>query len=236
MLKKFQLKKMEVENNNRQAVVVYGDSDFAEQVYYQLESDGRYEVLAFTVDEQFLRKAAFMGLPLIPFQQLHEKYSAKEVLVFPAIGYSKLNTIRERVVLEIEQAGYRLLTYISKLAYIGANTKIGDGSFICEFVSVKPKTQIGKCVVLFPHTSIGHNVRIEDFTYLSICVAVGGNAIIQRNCFIGMHATIRNSIQIGSFNVIGTAGNVVQSTEPNGIYVGNPAKRLKEVDLNTLKF
>lgn len=236
MLKKFQLKKMEVENKNRQAVVVYGDSDFAEQVYYQLESDGRYEVLAFTVDEQFLRKAAFMGLPLIPFQQLHEKYSAKEVLVFPAIGYSKLNTIRERVVLEIEQAGYRLLTYISKLAYIGANTKIGEGCYICEFVSIGINSVIGKATIFLPNSRIGHHNCIEDYCYFSNSVSIGGHAILKRNCFIGMHATIRNSIQIGSFNVIGTAGNVVQSTEPNGIYVGNPAKRLKEVDLNTLKF
>jgi len=224
------------ENHKTQRVIIYGDSDFAEQVYYQLKTDGRYEILAFTVDETKYQKNSFIGLTVIPFQQLSQHYSINDVKVFPAIGYSKLNTIREIVVSEIKQTGYKLLTYISKLAFIGANTQIGEGCFICEFVSIKPNTQIGKCVILFPNTSIGHNVTINDFSYFSICVAVGGNAIIGKNSFLGMNSTIRNSIHIGEFNVIGTASNVIKSTEPKGIYIGNPAKRIKDVDLNNLKF
>jgi len=123
-------------NHKTQQVIIYGDSDFAEQVYYQLETDGRYKILAFTVDESKFEKNTFIGLPVIPFQQLSNHYSTNEVHIFPAIGYSKLNTIREIVVSQIKQAGYKLLTYISKLAFIGANTQIGEGCFICEFVSI----------------------------------------------------------------------------------------------------
>lgn len=217
-----------------QQIVIFGDSVFAEQVYYQLESDGRYKVVAFTVDEVVFSKTVFNGLPVVPFQQLTKYYSVNEVQIFPAIGYSKLNTIREKVISEIEKSGYELLTYISKFAFIGANTKIGKGCFICEFVSIKPNTVIGKGVIIFPNTSIGHNVIIKDFNYFSICVAVGGYTIVNRNSFIGMNSTIKNGINISEFNVIGTASNVLKSTEPNGVYVGNPAKCLKDIDLNNI--
>ena len=93
------------DNNILQQVIIYGDSDFAEQVYYQLETDGRYKILAFTVDETMLHDKTFKGLPVIPFQQLKKHYSTTEVQVFPAIGYSKLNSIREIVVSEIEKWG-----------------------------------------------------------------------------------------------------------------------------------
>lgn len=213
-------------------VVIYGDSDFAEQVYYQLESDGRYQVLAFTVDKSKYQKNIFKELPVIEFQKLKKYYSQNEVLLFPAIGYTKLNKIREVVMSEIEHVGFQLLTYISKNAFIGTNVTIGKGCFICEFVSIKPNTSIGNSVIIFPNTSIGHNVTIEDHNYFSICVAVGGNVVIKNNSFIGMNSTIKNSITIEEYNIIGSATNVIKSTTPNGIYVGNPAKRVKDLDLN----
>ena len=223
-------------NHKTQQVIIYGDSDFAEQVYYQLETDGRYKILAFTVDESKFEKNTFIGLPVIPFQQLSNHYSTNEVHIFPAIGYSKLNTIREIVVSQIKQAGYKLLTYISKLAFIGANTQIGEGCLICEFVSIGIHTELGKAIVILPNSRIGHYNNIGDFCYFSNSVCTGGRVTFRRNSFIGLHATIRNSITIEEFNVIGTASNVVKSTDPYGIYVGNPAKRLKDVDLNNLKF
>jgi sugar O-acyltransferase (sialic acid O-acetyltransferase NeuD family) len=224
------------DNNILQQVIIYGDSDFAEQVYYQLETDGRYKILAFTVDETMLHDKTFKGLPVIPFQQLKKHYSTTEVQVFPAIGYSKLNSIREIVVSEIKQAGYKLLTYISKLAFIGANTQIGEGCFICEFVSIGIHSELGKAIVILPNSRIGHNNNIGDFCYFSNSISTGGRVTFRKNSFIGLHATIRNSITIEECNVIGTASNVVKSTDPYGIYVGNPAKRLKDVDLKNISF
>ncbi len=224
------------DNKILQQVIIYGDSDFAELVYYQLETDGRYKILAFTVDESKFEKNTFFGLPVIPFQQLSNHYSTNEVKIFPAIGYSKLNTIREIVISEIEKDGYELLTYISRLAYVGANTKIGDGCFICEFVSIGIHSELGKAIVILPNSRIGHNNNIGDFCYFSNSVSTGGSATFRKNSFIGLHSTIRNSVTIEKYNVIGTASNIVKSTEPNGIYVGNPAKRLKDVDINNLNF
>jgi len=217
-----------------QQIVIFGDSVFAEQVYYQLESDGRYKVVAFTVDEVVFSKTVFNGLPVVPFQQLTKYYSVNEVQIFPAIGYSKLNTIREKVISEIEKSGYELLTYISKFAFIGANTIIGRGCYICEFVSVGVLSQLGKGVVLLPNSRIGHNCIIEDFCYFSNSVGVGGNANFKKNSFIGINATIKHDLTIEKFNIIGTASNVIKTTEPNGVYVGNPAKRLKDIDFNNI--
>lgn len=145
------------ENNALQKVIIYGDTAFAEQVYYQLETDERYKVLAFTVDRTRMLKETFNGLPVIPFQELKKHYPADKVWIFPAIGYSKLNTIRELVMSEIEEEGYKLLSYISKLAFIGAKTKIGAGCYIGEFVSIGIQTELRKGIILLPHTRIGHN-------------------------------------------------------------------------------
>jgi len=216
-------------------IVIYGDSDFAEQVYYQLESDDRYKVLAFTVDKERFTQNNCLGLPVYPFQDINVHFRNEEIKVFVAIGYSKMNSIRENVSNEVIQKGFKLLTYISKHAFIGQNVIIGDGCFICEFVSIKPGTVIEAGTIIFPNTSIGHSVKIEKYCYLSICIAVGGFSIIRNNCFLGMNSTIKNGITIAEKNIIGSASNVVRSTDPVGVYVGNPAKRMKDIELNNIR-
>lgn len=222
------------ELDKKERIVIYGDSDFAEQVYYQLMSDGRYEVLAFTVDEERLKEKSFKGIDVIAFQELEKYFDKTEIKIFVAIGYSKMNTIREEVFNEVLNCGYDLLTYISKHAFIGYDVKIGAGCFICEFVSIKPGTSIQNGSIIFPNTSIGHGVTIDQFSYLSIGVCVGGYSVIEKNCFVGMHSTIRDSATISEYNLIGSASNVVKSTDSKGMYLGNPAKRIKDIDINNI--
>lgn len=216
-------------------VIIYGDSDFAEQVYYQLESDGRYQVVAFTVDEARLDKTSFKGLPVIEFQKLKEHYSLEDVALFPAIGYSKLNKIRELVMSEIKQSGFQLFTYISKNAVISSQVSIGEGVYICEFVSIGANAKIGQSVLILPNSSIAHNVVISDYSYVSQSTTIGGNVTVKSYSFLGLGCTIKNSITIEEYNIIGSAANVIKSTTPNGVYIGNPAKRLKDVDLLNIK-
>jgi sugar O-acyltransferase (sialic acid O-acetyltransferase NeuD family) len=221
--------------NTKENVVIYGDSDFAEQVYHQLESDGRYEVLAFTVDEQKYAQKNYLGHPVYPFQKLDHFFQKNDIKIFVAIGYSKMNAIREAVFHEVSNAGYEFLTYTSKYAVIDKTVNIGDGSYIGVFVSIGSKTIIGKGVIVLPNTRIEHNVAINNFCYLSSAIAVGGFTVIKNNSFIGLNATIKDNITIAEKNIIGAASNVTGPTAPNGIYVGNPAKRIKDVDFDNFK-
>ena len=43
-----------------------------------------------------------------------------------------------------------------------------------------------------------------------------------------------NGIEIAEYNIIGSAANVVKSTTANGLYVGNPARRIKDVKPNKI--
>lgn len=45
-------------------ILIYGDSDFAEQVMLTFNLNNSFEVVAFTVHSQFRAKDSFLGLPL----------------------------------------------------------------------------------------------------------------------------------------------------------------------------
>jgi len=218
-----------------QEIVIYGDSDFAEQVKYQLDSDERYKVISFTVDESKYVKDRFLDLPVIPFQLLGNYYKKDEINIFVAIGYTKMNKIREKVLKEIENEGYILLTYISKKSFVSKNVYIGAGSYIAEFVSIGSNAQIGKGVIILSNSSIAHNVLIGDFVFCSHSVTIGGHALIKNNSFIGLNSTIKNSITVSENNIIGCGSNVINSTDSESIYVGNPAKNIKGVNIDSIR-
>lgn len=112
-------------------------------------------------------------------------------------------------------------TEIQKDVAIGARTKVQSHSFICELVTIGDDCFIGHGVV-----------------FINDLFSTGGPA--RGNKTLWKETTIGNNVSIGSNatilpvtvcdNVVIAAGAVVTKniTEP-GIYVGNPAKKLRNL-------
>lgn len=54
--------------------------------------------------------------------------------------------------------------------------------------------------------------------------------VIGRGCWIGANVTIMPGVTIGDGCVIGAGSLVTNDCEPNGVYVGIPARRKKELE------
>ena len=72
-------------------------------------------------------------------------------------------------------------------------------------------------------TAIGDNVSIGHSALIHGCT-------IEDNVLVGMGAIIMDNAVIGSGSIIGAGAVVLANTvvEPNSIYVGNPARKVKE--------
>lgn len=54
----------------------------------------------------------------------------------------------------------------------------------------------------------------------------GGGATVAPQCFIGLNATVRDNVKIAQGCFIAASALVISDTEPDGLYVGAPARRL----------
>ena len=77
----------------------------------------------------------------------------------------------------------------------------------------------------------------HDATYRVLnCLGVGkfpervGCIEVMDNVFIGYNATILPNVKIGQNCIIGAGAVVTKDLEPNGVYAGNPAKRIGSFD------
>jgi len=53
--------------------------------------------------------------------------------------------------------------------------------------------------------------------------------VIERGCWIGMGSIILPGVTVREGCIIGAGAVVIRDTDPNGLYVGNPAKRVKDL-------
>jgi acetyltransferase-like isoleucine patch superfamily enzyme len=50
---------------------------------------------------------------------------------------------------------------------------------------------------------------------------VSGHVRVNRHCFIGVNATLRNDVTIGEYTLIGAGAVIMKDTAPRSVYVGS---------------
>ena len=228
-MKELKLKKDMIMLNK---VIIFGLNDFAELAYYYLTNDSEYEVVAFTVNKEYLTTDTFKELPVVAFEEIEQHYPPTEYLLFTPMVGIKMNTIRKKIYLEGKEKGYIFATYISSKATICHN-KIGENCFILEDNTLQPFTKIGNNVIMWSGNHIGHHGIIEDHVFFTSHVVLSGHCHVKERAWFGVNATIRDGLTIGEGSLIAMGSLITKPTEDNGFYIGSPAKKQANTALET---
>lgn len=179
-------------------LIIFGLEDFAQIAYEYFSFDSEYEVVAFTVNRDYVTKDSLFGLPVVPFEELTEKFSPDDHFLYAAITYGKLNEVRQKICNQVKEKGYKLASYISSKAFVWKNVTLGEHVFIFENNTIQPFAAIGNNVVLWSGNHIGHHSKIADNCFISSHVVLSGWTRVGHNSFIGVNSAIANNINIGS--------------------------------------
>jgi sugar O-acyltransferase (sialic acid O-acetyltransferase NeuD family) len=198
--------------------VIFGTTGFAEVAHAYLSADSPYEIAAFTVHREFRTSEELLGLPVVPFEELEERYPPRDVDMFVAMGFGKVNKRRAEVYALCKSKGYRLLTYVNSRAIYWGELNVGDNCFILENNVIQPFVTIGNNVVLWSGNHIGHHSRIGDNCFISSHVVISGNCDIGNNTFIGVNATLRDGIKVAPECIIGAGALILKNTVERGVY------------------
>ena len=121
-------------------------------------------------------------------------------------------------------------TIIDPSSFVSRTAKIGRGCTLYPHCYVGLNAQLGDFVFSLSGTIINHDVVIED----GVCFASGANLAgyvhVERDCYIGAGTMIRQKVRIGAEAFTGMGAVVIRDVPPRTVVVGNPGRRLREVE------
>lgn len=80
--------------------------------------------------------------------------------------------------------------------------------------------------------TVSHDVELGDFCNLSPGASVAGNVRIGEGAWIGVRAAVNqgsdaHKLEIGAWTTVGSGAAVIRDCEPNSVYVGVPARKIR---------
>jgi sugar O-acyltransferase (sialic acid O-acetyltransferase NeuD family) len=204
-------------------LVLIGAGEFAQIACEYFEHDSDYDVVAFSVEREYLVQPTLADRPVVAYETLEAHYPPADVDVFVAIPSSQLNRLRTRLYLDMKRRGYRIATYVSTRAFVWRNVELGENSFIFEGNVIQPFVRIGNNCILWSGNHVGHRTVVRDNVFIASHAVISGYCDIGENSFIGVNSTFNDHVKVAADNVIGSGALVTRDTEPGRVYVGSPA-------------
>ena len=199
-------------------LIIVGDSAFAEIAFEYFDADSDYEIVAFSVEREFLKRQELLGRPVLAFEDIEATLEPAAHEIYVATVYTQLNRLRTRLAAAAKAKGYRLASYVSSRAFVWRNVQLGEHCFIFEDNTVQPFVTLGDNVVLWSGNHVGHHSTIRSNCFVSSHVVISGFCDIGENCFLGVNSTISNNVTVGRDNWIGPGSVVMRDTKDGDFF------------------
>jgi len=207
-------------------IVLFGLGGLTRTLAHCLTHDTQRTVAALTVDAAYLKSDTHGGYPVVAFEELTDRFPPETHEILLPIGYSRMNGFRQECFERARNMGYSPTNYVSSSASVWPDQLIGENVIISEQVIVQSYVSLGRNVMIRSGCNIGHDSVVGDHTVIASGVVTGGEVNIGERCWIGLGAVLRNNVKIADRCFIGAGAVVTADTEPDGVYVGVPARRV----------
>jgi sugar O-acyltransferase (sialic acid O-acetyltransferase NeuD family) len=202
-------------------VVLFGNGQMARMISFYITHDSPFEMTGFTVNGENIREQTLLGAPVVPFEDIENRYPPDEFRMLIPVSYRNANQLRAEKYHQARAKGYRLISYVSSRAVTWPGLVIGDNCIILEGCIVQPFSQIGSNVVLGCGSLVGHDCVIGDHCFLAPRAVTLGHVRVGPYCFLGANSTIRDGITIAAECVIGAGVTLSRNTQPKQVYVSS---------------
>lgn len=215
-------------------VVIFGVSQLASLAHFYLNHDSPYEVVGFTVDQDYMPEGSkFEGLPVVPFEEVEKHYSPVEFRMFLPISFKRMSHLRREKFEAAKGKGYSCISYVSTKATTWPDLTIGENCFIFEDNTIQPYVTIGDNCVLWSGNHIGHHTNIGSHVFMTSHVVISGACEIGDHSFFGVNSTVRDETVVAPETLIGMGAILTKDSHEGEIWLAAKS-RLREAKSNQL--
>jgi sugar O-acyltransferase (sialic acid O-acetyltransferase NeuD family) len=204
-------------------IIIVGAGGFGLEVFW-LATELGYNILGFLDDSE--EKKSFVWRNKKVLGKIDDWKNYPDSYFTIAIGSPRVRKlIYEKMTNRTSKP--KFATLIEPSVKIGPNNKIGEGAIICAGTVITAEISLGKQCIINLNSTIGHETSMGDFVTIAPLVAISGCVKINNLVEIGTSAAIKPGLELGEASILGMGGILTKNMPPNSVYVGNPAKFLK---------
>lgn len=211
-------------------LVVVGAGGFAREtieVACALGPRAAWEVRGVLDDDPALGGATVAGVPVLGPTSLLSDHPDACVVV--CVGNPRSFTGRAVLVERFGLPEDRYATLVHPAATVPSTCRPGPGSVVLAGAVFTTEVQVGRHVAVMPSVVLTHDVAVGDFATFASGVLVGGGVTVGTGAYLGAGAVIREGVSIGDWAMVGAGSVVLRDVPPGEVWVGNPARRLRDV-------
>lgn len=192
-------------------------------MHFYFSENSPYQVVAFTVDKEFLEENSFCGKPVMAFEHIEVEYPPKLYKMFVAVGYKKMSA-RKLMFDKAKTKEYSLVNYISPQAIIHNDLQLGENNVIMTNVNIEPFSAIGDNNIIWSDTLLCHDLTLGNHNYFAPKCVISGNVTIENLCFFGSGVILIDHLTVANETYLRAGAVLFQNTQAFTQYAGNPAK------------
>jgi len=190
-------------------LVIFGTNNFANEVVHKVEQYNLYDVVGFTVNQEYMKSDEYMGKKVYPVEELEKYFAKNEIKIFSAISRNNyLNRVRKEKFDELKSHGYTFANIISPHAIV-CTDNIGEGNWINDFAHIGYDAKIGNNNIIGANTSISHYAVVGNHNSFSLGVCMGGHSVCGDCNFFGLNSVVFNRVIVRNKCIVG-GGAVVK--------------------------
>lgn len=175
-------------------------------------------IYGFTVESCYRHSDIYNDLPLVDFETLEEHFPPDEYGLYICMGYTHMNSVRERIFSQALAKGYEILNYIHPAAMVETDD-IGIGNIILPGAIIEPFCKIGDGNIFKSGAHLAHHSTVKNYNFFAVESSVAGKVSIDNNCFFGNNCTVRDGVHIADRTLVGAGCYISNDTQADGVYV-----------------
>jgi len=210
----------------KEEIILVGGGGHCKSCIDVIEQEGRFSIAGIVdmpekLGEKILDYEILWTDDDLP--ELAKKYSNYLITV----GHIKSNKTRIKLFTILNKLKVNFPIIISPRSYVSEHSEIYKGTIIMNDAIVNANAKIGVNCIINTKALVEHDVIIGNHCHISTNATVNGQCVVGNNCFIGSNSVIANNINIISDVLVGAGAVVTKDINKKGVYLENPAKRIK---------
>ncbi|MCY4325564.1 MAG: NeuD/PglB/VioB family sugar acetyltransferase [Betaproteobacteria bacterium] len=198
----------------KKKLVLVGVSGTANVILHDLRNPAT-EVAGFAVERKYLTEQERFGLPVVPLEEIEQRFPPDEHEALVTISCSRLNRNRARIFEAIKTKGYKCANHVSPDAILGPQVQLGENIIIMPGAQVQYGCQIGDDTIIWSGVTVLHETVVGSHVVINANTIIAGECKIGDYCIFGVGSSAVDGLEIGQDCTVGAGSVVVKNLAAN---------------------